>query len=63
MVNRIKSPAPGLAGDGPGKPARFEINDRAVSSAGQQVISKGDTVVIETGGGGGFGAPDSDNPG
>ena len=61
MVNRINSPAPGLAGGGPGKPARFDINGRAVASAGQQVISKGDTVVIETGGGGGFGAPDGDN--
>ena len=26
MVNRINSPAPGLVGGGPGKPARFEIN-------------------------------------
>lgn len=55
MVNRIKCPAPGLMGGEAGSPARFEINGRPTAPSGSFVLNKGDEVVIETGGGGGFG--------
>jgi len=55
-VNRVTHPAPGLNGGKPGAPARFEINGSKTEPSGQYVLKKGDTVLIETGGGGGFGA-------
>ena len=56
MVNRVKCPAQGLNGGEPGRAARFLINDEIVEAAGQHVLRQGDTVLVETGGGGGFGA-------
>ncbi|EJN06737.1 hydantoinase B/oxoprolinase family protein [Phyllobacterium sp. YR531] len=55
MINRIKCPAPGLFGGGQGKPAKLEINGNAQIASGSHVLSNGDLVIIETGGGGGFG--------
>jgi len=62
MVNRVKRAAPGLNGGEAGKAARFLINGQAVEAAGQHVLRKGDTVLIETGGGGGFGAAQQEAP-
>lgn len=58
MVNRIKCPAPGLFGGGEGKPARLEINGTPQAGSGSHILSDGDVVVFETGGGGGFGKAD-----
>jgi N-methylhydantoinase B len=58
MVNRVRRPAPGLLGGEAGAPATFEINNKASEPSGQYVLRKGDTVLIETGGGGGFGKPE-----
>ncbi len=55
MVNRVRCPAPGLEGGAAGAPARFEINGAATEPSGQYVLHRGDTVLIETGGGGGMG--------
>ena len=55
MVNRIRCPAPGLNGGGKGAAARFELNGEAAEPSRQYVLKQGDTVLIETGGGGGFG--------
>lgn len=55
MVNRVRCPAPGLAGGEPGAAASFSINGRAVEAAGQYVLHQGDHVLIESGGGGGYG--------
>lgn len=55
MINRIRRPAPGLNGGEPGAASRFLINGKPVASSGQHVLNKGDGVLIETGGGGGFG--------
>lgn len=55
MLNRVKQAAPGLAGGEAGATARFEINGVPSEPSGQRVLHKGDVVLIETGGGGGFG--------
>lgn len=57
MVNRVRRPAAGLTGGEPGAPARFELNGTTTEPSGQHVLRKGDVVLIETGGGGGFGKP------
>lgn len=59
MVNRVTCPAPGLAGGEPGRAARFTINGTALQASGSHVLSKGDIVEIDTGGGGGFGKEDT----
>ena len=56
VVNRVACPASGLAGGENGQPARFAINGAAPGASGHHVLTKGDLVAIETGGGGGFGA-------
>lgn len=55
MINRITCPAPGLQGGGTGKPAKLEINGSAMTASGSHVLRMGDTVSIETAGGGGYG--------
>ncbi len=55
MVNRVRRPAAGLEGGEPGAAARFELNGKPSEPSGQYVLRKGDVVLIETGGGGGFG--------
>lgn len=55
MINRVRCPAPGLLGGGPGRAASFRINNKAIPASGQHVLNDGDLVEIETGGGGGFG--------
>lgn len=55
MINRIRCPAPGLGGGAAGKPASLEIRGERQAASGTYVLAQGDTVAIETGGGGGFG--------
>ena len=55
VVNRVRSPAPGLADGEPGACATFEINGEPSDAAAHYVLQRGDTVRVETGGGGGFG--------
>ncbi len=57
MVNRVRSPAPGLRGGAPGAPAVFKINGRSVESSVQHMLSEGDVVLVQSGGGGGYGKP------
>lgn len=55
-TRRIVAPK-GAAGGGNGKVARVLINDREIDTTGHQVLKKGDVVLYETAGGGGYGAP------
>lgn len=55
MINRINCPAPGLCGGGAGKPAKLDIKGKPQTASGTHVLTKGDRVIIETGGGGGMG--------
>ena len=55
LVSRIKCPAPGLEGGDDGARGRLEVNGKGADTAGHYALQSGDTVLIETGGGGGFG--------
>ena len=57
VINRVRSPAAGFAGGKPGARGRLEINGRP-ADAGLYTLNAGDRVLLETGGGGGFGPPD-----
>jgi N-methylhydantoinase B len=58
IVNRLRSAASGLEGGESGSLARFTINDKPCDAAAHYVLRKADVVCVESGGGGGFGAPD-----
>ncbi|MGI9331646.1 MAG: hydantoinase B/oxoprolinase family protein [Gammaproteobacteria bacterium] len=62
IVNRLRSPATGLAGGEPGALASFSINGERCESAAHYALRNGDVVCIESGGGGGFGPPASGSP-
>ena len=57
MLTRRRIPARGLAGGGDGKRARAEINGKAVDHTRHYTLQRGDRIVFETAGGGGFGKP------
>lgn len=56
IMNRTRSEAPGLNGGEAGALALLEVNGRTVDSADHQTLQPGDTLLIASGGGGGFGA-------
>ena len=56
LISRVRHAATGLQGGGDGANGRLEINGEAVDTAGHYLLNPGDIVLIETGGGGGFGA-------
>ena len=56
-ATRRKIPARGSAGGGDGKRARITINGKAIDYTRQYTLNAGDVVVLETGGGGGYGKP------
>ena len=47
----------GLAGGGPGMPGRCTINGKPFSDSRKLTMNPGDYIVLETPGGGGYGAP------
>ncbi len=55
MAERTKFPAPGLAGGGAGSLGDVRINGRRVDNRRQHTLRKGDTVLVRTPGGGGYG--------
>ena len=55
MAERTRVPAPGLAGGGPGGIGDVRINGRKVDHRRQHVLVHGDTVLVSTPGGGGYG--------
>lgn len=57
-ADRHKFPPWGWSGGKEGKCGRFLINDRPVpSKCSNMILKKGDTIIVETPGGGGFGNP------
>jgi N-methylhydantoinase B len=56
MMTRIKSPPPGLAGGEPGQIGKLELNGNPVDPAQHWLLQPGDRVVMQSAGGGGFGA-------
>jgi N-methylhydantoinase B len=55
MAERTRFPAPGLAGGGPGGVGDVRINGKKVDHRRQHVLDHGDTVLVSTPGGGGYG--------
>ncbi|MBI4184303.1 MAG: hydantoinase B/oxoprolinase family protein [Proteobacteria bacterium] len=55
LMSRRRRAAPGLLGGGPGGQGRLRINGRDVDSARHWPLAPGDTVLIETPAGGGYG--------
>ncbi|HTP95490.1 MAG TPA: hydantoinase B/oxoprolinase family protein [Burkholderiales bacterium] len=56
IVTRLKVPPPGLFGGESGKPARLKLNGKPIDPSDHWVLKAGDRVVMETAGGGGYGA-------
>ncbi len=64
---RVKYPPYGLLGGKPGKPAEYYVvkpsgKKIVLKSKDTIIVEKGDEVVIETAGGGGYGSPDKRDP-
>src|SRR5712692_9600466 len=55
MAERTTFPAPGLAGGGAGGLGDVRINGKKVDHRRQHVLAHGDTVLVSTPGGGGYG--------
>jgi N-methylhydantoinase B len=55
MAERCRFPAPGAAGGAAGAPGELTIDGAAVDYRRNVVLTKGQTVVLRTPGGGGFG--------
>ncbi len=55
MAERTRFPAPGLAGGRPGGIGDVRINGKKVDHRRQHVLAHGDTVLVSTPGGGGYG--------
>ena len=55
IMNRTRSEAPGLNGGDAGALALLQVNGETVDSADHQTLLPGDTLLIASGGGGGFG--------
>ncbi|MDB5581147.1 MAG: hydantoinase B/oxoprolinase family protein [Bradyrhizobium sp.] len=56
LMTQLKSSPAGLAGGGPGLPGRLLINDAQVDPTEPRVLKAGDRVLMETAGGGAYGA-------
>ena len=57
VPSRMSAPATGLDGGGPGRPGRFLINGVEQARAHKMTMDPGDSVRLETPGGGGYGRP------
>lgn len=63
IVERLKVPAPGLAGGGEGALGQVHLNGVPLADTRKQVIlAKGDTLLLRTPGGGGYGDPAARDP-
>jgi N-methylhydantoinase B len=57
MTERTRVAAPGFSGGDDGQIGRVEINGVAINNRVQHVLHMGDTVLLRTPGGGGYGDP------
>jgi N-methylhydantoinase B len=62
MAERTRFAAPGLAGGGPGGLGDVRVNGRRIDNRRQHVLRKGDTILVRTPGGGGWGRPARRDP-
>ena len=57
LAERTRAPAPGIEGGQHGATGEVRINDEVVDAKQQYIIHRGDTVMLRTPGGGGYGDP------
>ena len=57
IMTRIKSPPQGAFGGEAGQVGRLLLNDKPIDPSDHWVLKKGDRVLMETAGGGGYGKP------
>ena len=63
LAERLRYPAPGACGGAPGGLGDVKINGASVGDAKRQfILNKGDTILLCTPGGGGYGKPEERNP-
>ncbi|MFC1690395.1 hydantoinase B/oxoprolinase family protein, partial [Pseudomonadota bacterium] len=63
MFDRIDHPPRGRSGGGPGKPARVYTSDGTrLRGMGREIIPAGQSMILETAGGGGRGLPQDRDP-
>ncbi|MBJ3775647.1 hydantoinase B/oxoprolinase family protein [Acuticoccus mangrovi] len=55
LMTRLKAAPPGLAGGDPGVVGRLTLNGTDIDPADHWILKKGDRVVMQTAGGGGYG--------
>ena len=59
LAERLRYPAPGACGGAPGGLGDVKINGASVGDAKRQfILNKGDTILLCTPGGGGYGKPE-----
>jgi len=61
LAERTRVGAPGIAGGEDGAKGELQINGRTVDPKQQHIIKTGDTVMMRTPGGGGYGASQDRN--
>ena len=57
IMTRFRTAPQGIFGGGPGKVGALRLNGKDIDPADHWVLKKGDRVVMETAGGGGYGKP------
>ncbi|MCZ6645314.1 MAG: hydantoinase B/oxoprolinase family protein [SAR324 cluster bacterium] len=62
LAERTRAPAPGVAGGRHGAAGEVRINGEAVDPKQQYILQQGDTVMLRTPGGGGYGDPKQRDP-
>jgi N-methylhydantoinase B len=62
VVERTKFAAPGIAGGAPGGVGFVKINGQEVDNRRPHFVRRGDTILLGTPGGGGYGKPDERDP-
>jgi N-methylhydantoinase B len=63
LAERLRYPAPGARGGLPGGLGDVKINAKSVGDAKRQfILKKGDTILLSTPGGGGYGNPEERDP-
>ena len=56
IMTRFRSAPKGILGGAPGKVGTLALNGKPIDPADHWVLKKGDRVVMQTAGGGGYGA-------
>ncbi len=60
LMTQLKSSPPGLNGGGAGQPGRLLLNGEAIDPTEPRVLKAGDRILMETAGGGAYGAPEGE---